>query len=241
MSQELLGEALLDYHSGTYSEDITTYININGTVEKDSLPLPYLFRNFEEMPTIEQKALQLSRGKILDIGAGAGSHALFLQNINKDVTALDISKGAIDVCISRGVKKTIHSDILEINNQKYDTILALMNGTGLAGKLSKLGPFLRHLSALLHNGGQILLDSSDIVYMYEDEEGDHWIPADMEYYGEVSFQMEYKNKKEPSFDWLYVDYNTLQRCANDHGLNCELIAQGNHYDYLARLTIAPKL
>lgn len=239
MSQELLGKALLDYHKGAYSEDITTYLHIGGLIEKDSLPLPYLFRNFEEMPRLEQKALQLSRGKILDIGAGAGSHALFLQTINKDVTALDISKGAVDVCIARGVKKTIASDIFAIKDQKFDTLLALMNGSGLAGKLSNLGAFLKHLSSLLETGGQILLDSSDIIYMYEDEEGDHWIPSDLDYYGEVRFQMEYKNKKEPLFDWLYVDYNTLQRCANDNGLYCELIAQGNHYDFLARLTLAP--
>ena len=188
---------------------------------------------------LEQKALQLAAGKILDIGAGAGSHAFHLQEKNKDITALDVSKGAIEVCTHRGIEKTLHSDIFTIQDQKFDTLLALMNGTGLAGKLERLAPFLNHLKSLLNVGGQILIDSSDIIYMYEDEAGDHWIPAETTYYGEVTFQMQYKNKTAPAFDWLYVDYNTLQRCANYQGLNCELIQQGAHYDYLAKLTLIP--
>ncbi len=237
MSEDLYGNALLDYHNGKYSEDITTHMTIAGDEVKDDLPLPYLFRTFEEMPSIEQKALQLASGKILDIGAGAGSHSLYLQEQNKEVTAVDVSKGAIEVCKARGVQNVINTNILQLKNQKYDTLLALMNGTGLAGKLDKLGPFLLQLKSLLNVGGQLLIDSSDIIYMYEDETGDHWIPADSKYYGEVSFQMEFQNEKEPPFDWLYVDFNTLKRCADFNGFDCALVLEGNHYDYLAKLTL----
>ena len=237
MTEDVYGTALLDYQQGNYSEDITTFVNVGGEEEKDTLPLPYLFRTYDEMPAIEKKALDMSDGKILDIGAGAGSHSLYLQNKGKEVTALDISKGAIEVCAARGINKYIQSDVLHLENQKFDTILALMNGAGMCGKLNALAPFLEHLKTLLNPKGQILLDSSDIIYMYEDAEGDHWIPSDLDYYGEVIFRVAYKNNEEAPFPWMYIDYNTLQRCAQYNGFDCKLVQEGTHYDYLAQLTL----
>jgi cyclopropane fatty-acyl-phospholipid synthase-like methyltransferase len=233
MENDLYGNALQDFQNNNYSENLSTYSSIT---EDDEMALPYLFRTFKEMPLIEQKALEVATGKILDIGAGAGSHSLYLQKQKKEITAIDISEGAIDVCMLRGIQNVLLQNIWDVKNQKFDTLLALMNGTGICGKLEKLGPFLLHLKSLLTQKGQILIDSSDIIYMFEDENGDHWIDADTAYYGEVTFQMGYKNKKTAIFDWLYVDYNTLQRCANYNGLHCELLQEGEHYDYLAKLT-----
>jgi SAM-dependent methyltransferase len=234
MSKDIYGTALLDYQHNLHTEDLCTYSSIAG---EDTMPLSYLFRSFKEMPILEQKALKAAKGSVLDIGAGAGSHSLYLQKNNKEVTAIDISAGAIEVCKSRGIVKAFAQDIWTLKDQKFDTLLALMNGTGICGKLENLGLFLEHLKSLLTENGQILMDSSDIIYMFEDEDGAHWIPGELAYYGEVSFQMGYKNNKSPKFDWLYVDFNTLQRCANYNGLHCELIAEGEHYDYLAKLTI----
>ncbi|MGB2128123.1 MAG: class I SAM-dependent methyltransferase [Flavicella sp.] len=237
MTEDIYGTALLDYQQGNYSEDIITYVNVGGEEEKDVLPLPYLFRTYNEMPSLEKKALSLCKGTILDIGAGAGSHSLHLQEKGKEVTALDISKGAFEVCKARGIKNCLHGNVLDLKHQKFDTILALMNGAGMCGKLKTLAPFLKHLKTLLKSKGQILLDSSDIIYMYEDEEGDHWIPSDLPYYGEVIFKVAYKNKEEKPFPWMYIDFNTLQRCAHDNGFDCKLIQEGAHYDYLAQLTL----
>ena len=234
MSEDIYGNALLDFQNNNETEDISTFSSIAG---KDAMPLSYLFREYDQMPILEQKALQIAKGKILDIGAGAGSHSLYLQNKGKDITAIDISKGAIEVCTSRGIDKSFQQNIWDVKDQKFDTLLALMNGTGICGKLENLGPFLLHLKSLLNKNGQILIDSSDIIYMFEDENGEHWIPGDITYYGEVTFEMEYKKRKGEKFDWLYVDFNTLQRCANYNGLHCELILEGEHFDYLAKLTI----
>ena len=66
----------MDYHHGNYTEDIKTYSSLD---EEDVIPLPYLFRDFDEMPKLEQKALELAHGKVLDIGCGAGNHTLYLQ------------------------------------------------------------------------------------------------------------------------------------------------------------------
>ena len=225
----------MDYHLGNYSEDIKTFSSLD---EEDVIPLPYLFRNFEQMPDLEQKALQMTKGKVLDIGCGAGSHTLHLQEEGLDVTALDSSVGAIEVCQKRGVSKTVHTNILDYKEEKFDTLLLLMNGIGLAGTLENLDTFLKHLTSLLKPNGQILLDSSDIIYMFdEDEDGGRWIPSNGKYYGEVTFVMEYKKQTTDTFPWLYLDFNTLQNACLANNLHCELVSLGPHYDYLAKLTL----
>jgi ubiquinone/menaquinone biosynthesis C-methylase UbiE len=191
------------------------------------------------MPKIEQKALQLAKGKILDVGCGAGSHALSLQNERSlDVTAIDISEKAIETCRLRGIKNAKVENILDFDGEKFDTILLLMNGTGIFGQLKNCNSYLTKLKSLLNPGGQILIDSSDIIYMFdEDEDGGKWIPSQNDYYGELVFNITYKGEKEEPFYWLYLDYNTLQNAAIANDLNCELVLEGEHYDYLARLTI----
>ncbi len=234
MSNDILGTAFLDYQSGNYTEDIITFSSISG---KDVMELPFLFRSYDEMPLIEQKAMQLSSGNILDIGCGAGSHALFLQNKELQVKAIDISEGAIKTCIKRGVKNVKNVNIWQLHDEKYDTILALMNGTGICGKLNNLSKFLNHLKSILTKNGQILIDSSNIIYMYEDDFGDIVLPDSKNYYGEVIFQLSYKNQFSEKFDWLFVDFNKLQLHATKVGLTCELVKNGYHHDYLARLAI----
>ena len=231
---DIFGNALLDYQNGNYTEDIITYSSLE---EEDTIPIPYLFRGYAKMPKLEQKALQMCKGSVLDIGCGAGSHSKYLQEKGFTVTALDYSEGAIATCKSRGIDQVVQADINNYNTETFDTLLLLMNGIGLAGRLEHLSSFFKQLKSLLNPKGQILLDSSDIIYMFdEDEDGGYWLPDNTNYYGEVKFSMEYKKIKGAIFPWLYIDYNTLQRAAISNGLNCELIFEGDHYDYLARLT-----
>ncbi|NAS32419.1 methyltransferase domain-containing protein [Flavobacteriaceae bacterium R38] len=234
--KDLFGQAILDYQSGNYTEDIFTETSIS---EEDVLPIPYLFRSYEEMPQIEQKALELAYGNVLDVGCGTGSHSLYLQNKRHlNVTALDISKGAVDVCKKRGVHKVLHDDIMNLKTGSYDTILLLMNGTGIFGQLKNVSSALQHLKSLLNKGGQILIDSSDIIYMFDqDEDGGRWIPTETDYYGEVKYTLRYKGEENPPFNWLYLDFNTLKNAALANDLNCELILEGDHYDFLAKLSV----
>ena len=99
--KDLFGQALLDYQNGNYTEDIITSTNIS---DEDILPIPYLFRAFKDMPKLEQQALKLCKGSILDVGCGSGSHSLQLQKEGLKVKAIDISKGAIEVAKQRGVQ-----------------------------------------------------------------------------------------------------------------------------------------
>jgi ubiquinone/menaquinone biosynthesis C-methylase UbiE len=234
--KDLFGKAIFDFYTNNSPEDIITETSIS---EEDEMSVEYLFRSYNEMPLIEQKALQLAKGKTLDVGCGAGSHALSLQNErNLDVTAIDISEKAIETCLLRGIKNAKVENILDFEGEKFDTILLLMNGTGIFGKLKDCNKYLGKLKSLLNPDGQILIDSSDIIYMFdEDEDGGKWIPSENDYYGELVFNLSYKNEKEEAFNWLYLDYNTLQNAAIANGLNCELILEGEHYDYLAKLSI----
>jgi SAM-dependent methyltransferase len=233
--KDLFGKAILDFQTKNSPENIITETSIS---EEDEMSVDYLFRSYTDMPPLEQKALELATGKTLDVGCGAGSHSLYLQNErNLDVTSIDISANAIQACQLRGLKNTRVQDVLNIENETYDTITLLMNGTGIFGTVKNTPKFLQKLKSILKENGQILLDSSDIIYMFdEDEDGGKWLPSNG-YYGELEFNITYKGEKEDSFPWLYLDYNTLQNAAHDNGLKCELIQEGEHYDYLARLSI----
>lgn len=231
--KDLFGTAILDYQTNNSPEAIITETTIS---DADAMEVSYLFRSFNEMPKLEQKALQLAKGKILDVGCGAGSHSLYLQEKGLEVTAIDISENAIKACRLRGLTTTRVENVLDLEEkEKFDTIILLMNGTGIFGTLDQTSNYLQKLKRLLSPNGQILIDSSDIIYMFDEEEdGSKWIPADG-YYGELIFTISYKNQKEVPIPWLYLDYSTLQNAAHANGLECEIIVKGEHFDYLARL------
>lgn len=236
--KDLFGKAIFDYQTNNNPEPIITETSISDT---DQMDVGYLFRDFKAMPKIEQKALQLAKGKILDVGCGAGSHALYLQKKGYDVTGIDISPNAIKTCELRGLQKAFVKNILDIDTSKeenkYDTILLLMNGTGIFGTLVQIAKHLKQLKSLVKQNGQILIDSSDIIYMFDqDEDGAYEVPA-TGYYGELTFNIRYKNEIEEPFPWLYLDYNTLQTACYANGLQSELIMEGKHFDYLARITV----
>ncbi|AXT60715.1 class I SAM-dependent methyltransferase [Aquimarina sp. AD10] len=235
MNKDIFGEAIKDFYNQKYTEDIIVQAP---DFDDDIIPIPYLFRSYNEMPELEKKALDLSYGKVLDVGSGAGSHSLYLQNTRDiDVTAIDISAGAIDICKKRGLQKAIIQDIFELKNTTYDTLLFLMNGSGIIGNLSNIDRFFSHIKTLLAPKGQILIDSSDISYLFTDNDGGFWVDASAGYYGEMQYKLKYKNLESDWFDWLYIDYNTLQNAANTHGFLCELLSEGENNDYLVKCTI----
>lgn len=231
--KDLFGKALLDYQNGNYTEDIITSTSIS---DEDTLPLPYLFRDFKDMPELEQKALKLCKGSILDVGCGSGSHSLYLQKKGFQIKAIDISKGATEVAKQRGVKCVENLEIIN-ETEPFDTVLLLMNGTGIFQELNQVSKYLSHLKSLLKPNGQILIDSSDIKYMYEDEDGGLWIDTNALYYGELDYFLSYKGEKEAPMKWLYLDFETLKLACETVGLTCELVLEGNHFDYLAQLSL----
>lgn len=233
MNNDIIGQALIDYQLGNFNENIITYSSIAGNDEMD---IPFLFRSYEEMPIIEQEALDLCSGTVLDVGCGAGSHALHLQNKGMNVVAIDISHGAIKTCSLRGVENAFVKNIWDVKNEKYDTLLVLMNGIGICEKMKNLTPFLIHLKSLLNSGGQIILDSSDVIYMYDKDSRETILKENNTYYGEVIFEMVYKSHFSNLIHWLFVDFMTLESHAKSIGLKCELVKKGYHYDFLVKMT-----
>ena len=227
-----MGAAILDYQK---SERVGRLRVLSSMFEEDEMPVKHLFRKVEKMPMLEQKALQLTKGRVLDIGAGSGCHTLALQEKGLEVKAIDISPLSCEAMELRGVMDAECINLFDEHlDSGFDTILLLMNGTGIAGKIENLPALFNRLKALLNKGGQILIDSSDIKYIYENEDGSFDINLNAAYYGEVDYQMVYKDVKGDSFDWLYVDFPLLKSIAESCGLHGELIAEGEHYDYLAR-------
>ena len=231
-SHDPMGSAISDYYKNGRAAHLRV---LSSMFEEDEMPVKHLFRKVEEMPMLEQKALQLTKGRVLDIGAGSGCHTLALQEKGLEVKAIDISPLSCEAMELRGVMDAECINLFDEHLETgFDTILLLMNGTGIAGKIENLPALFNRLKALLNKGGQILIDSSDIKYIYENEDGSFDINLNAAYYGEVDYQMVYKDVKGDSFDWLYVDFPLLKSIAESCGLHGELIAEGEHYDYLAR-------
>ncbi|MCB0380517.1 MAG: class I SAM-dependent methyltransferase [Flavobacteriales bacterium] len=233
-TKDALGEALKDYHFHLKAEDITVFSDIS---EEDAIPTNYLFRNFAEMPKIEQKALELCKGRVLDVGGASGSHSLYLQEKGIDVKSIDISEGAVEVMKARGIENVELINFFDMKDEKFDTILLLMNGIGIAETLEELPKFLNQCKDLLNPKGQILLDSSDIEYMFEEEDGSKWVDVNKAYYGEVVYQMQYKNTITDHFNWLFLDFKTLKKEAKELGFKTEKVVKGEHFDFLARLSL----
>lgn len=231
--KDLFGEALLNYYHEPGKQRLITWTSLT---EEDPVSLSYFFRPYNSMPKIEQKALELTRGTVLDVGCGSGSHSLYLQNTKQlEVLGVDISRGATQVAALRGVKKVVHRSILDYNEKRFDTILLLMNGLGIAQTFSGVMPLLFHLKSLLQPKGQILVDSSDLIYLFPEEEQLDWRMADL-YYGELDYGIRFDGKEE-EFPWLYLDFDHLTTAALQAGLACEKVLDGPNHDYLARLSI----
>ena len=226
-----MGHAIADYHSSGKAARLRVF---SPMFDEDEIPVATLFRPFDDMPALEQEALRAATGDILDVGAGAGCHSLALQAMGKQVTAIDISPLAVATMRERGVKDVREQDFFTLDGQ-FDTILMLMNGIGIVGMLSRLDAFFMQVDRLLAPGGQVLCDSSDICYIYEDEDGFIDLTGVDGYYGEVSYQMQYKSVKGEPFPWLFIDPDTLREQASMHGFDRDIVLVGDHYDYLARL------
>ena len=221
-----IGQAILDFAKTGKNKDIIVKSDI---CDDDVIPSEYLFRSYDEMPEIEQVALKKCTGKVLDVGAAAGIHATYLKSKGLNVHCIDISEKSVDYLQSIG-----HSaeciNFFDLEEQKYDTVLMLMNGIGIAGSLSNLELTLLKAKSLLKENGKIICDSSDIKYLYQDESGATWLDLNAEYYGNFKFQMVYEEHVSDSFDWLYVDFEKLETAATKLGLSVnKLFDENDHY------------
>lgn len=223
-------QAVLDYYN--YQPRVRLLIDTSYGMQEE-MPLEVLFRNEEDCSPLETYAMNLCRGRVLDIGAGVGASSLILQKRGLDVTALEVEATLADIMVKRGVKKVVCSSIFNYNEKGFDTILMMMNGLGLVGTIKGLNTFLEHAKQLVSPSGQILLDSSDISYFYEGK-----TRPDTNYFGEIGYRFQYKDRKGEWFSWLYIDPEKLQEIARDHGWYAQILYVDETDQYLARLILA---
>ncbi|MEQ8684456.1 MAG: methyltransferase domain-containing protein [Imperialibacter sp.] len=225
--KDIHGKAIVDYYQGKAYSPLILHTSYGSSEE---MPVEVFFREEEDLSVLDLLALIECKGKVLDLGAGAGVHSLILASRGFEVYALENSPGCVEVMKQSGVEQVINDDYRK-HKGKYDTILMLMNGLGLAGKLRGVKPLLEQCMKLLKKGGQILVDSSDISYLYELS-----IPKPEGYYGEISYKYEYKGEEGDWFDWVYVDQETLAWIVAEMGLTLEILHTDESDQYLARIT-----
>ncbi|HEX9745825.1 MAG TPA: methyltransferase domain-containing protein [bacterium] len=234
---EPLSDALMDYHRGDRNAYITVRSDIEDPVRN---PINYFFREPDDFPPLEKTAITACRGKILEIGAGAGSHSLALQEMGFDVTAMEISLKACDVMKDRGIRSILNADIFEHQTQKkYDTILMMMNGIGIVGKLNRLPEFLDKIKLALASGGQVIFDSLDLRESISETviQARYAVPG-REYFGEVKYRIEYKGWIGPEYWWLYIDPDKTEEIAGSCGWTIDSIYPYGEGTYLAILSIS---
>ena len=144
------------------------------------------------------------------------------------VTAVEILPEARAALRDAGVED-VRSDVGALGpEERFDTVLALMNGLGLCASLKELGPFLARLGGLMTTGGQVLADSTD-PRAWDD-------PEDGRYPGEVHMQLGFGGLWGEPFPFLFVDADMLRTVAAAHGLAVTVIAQEDDARYLACIT-----
>lgn len=227
-----LGVMLNDYHHG----DTQTFLNVwSDTFEMSVMTGAHMFRQLDEMDDLEKMALAQCRGRVLDVGGGSGCHSLVLQGRGLEVDAIDISPGCVELMAARGVHAVRLCDLHDQSLAGYDTVLMLMNGTGVCGTLDGLNAFLQSLDRLLTSAGQLIIDSTDVSSIFAGSEDT--VAEGESYCGETQLVMIYKGTRSDPFDWLYIDFPLLQTMAGFHGLHCERIFDAEDGRYLAKITL----
>ncbi len=223
-----MGQAVYDFHFHEQEHPLLIFDKFGPPVPMD---VTYYFRDFENMPKLEQEALRQCSGKILDVGAGAGSHALYLQEHGLDITGLDISESNCKVMSDRGLKKVIQQSIWNQPLQGYDTLLFMMNGLGFVGNIEKLHAILKHFHENTEDHVQLIVDSSDVYYLFDNRPR----PED-HYYGEIKCQYGYGELTSQWFKWLYIDEGYFQLIASETGWDFDIIGRDTDRQFLVRLT-----
>jgi 2-polyprenyl-3-methyl-5-hydroxy-6-metoxy-1,4-benzoquinol methylase len=225
--------ALKAYHAGNHSASFLIRRNDGFDAQ---VPVSAFFSD-KTFPNLEQQALDLCHGRVLDIGAAAGRHSLALIRRGVSVTSLDIAPELEGLLRERGAQDVVISDILVFSGKRFETLLMLMNGIGMVGTLERLDNFLRHAHLLIAPGGQILCDSIDVSVTMD--------PIHVAYReqnlvfgkqpGQQKFTITYDNHEGAAFDWLHIDFLTFSKNCLKTGWKAELICEEADGHYLCRI------
>ncbi len=230
------GLAILDYYRGGHSATIVT--------ERDDgfqsdLPAQVFFRQARDFE-LEGKAMDLCRGRVLDVGGGSGCHSLYLQDKGFQVTAIDVSPEAVLIMRERGVKDVRQVDIFDLRKEQFDTVIMMGHGIGVVETIAGLRQFLARVRRLIKPGGAVLLTSLDVSQSPDARNIEYQKNniARGHYAGEIGMRFIYRDVTGPWFTWLHIDPETLKAEASKSSWNCEIVRRQDDGNHLARLTLA---
>jgi SAM-dependent methyltransferase len=234
-NQDAFGRQLYDYylrnsisHIPGIIERYDGYINSSGSIT-------LYFSGFKDWPLIERKAIRLARGRVLDIGCGAGRHCLYLQEKGLDVTGIDNSPLAIEVCKQRGVKDAILLSIGDIHPGLgvFDTVLMFGSNFGLFGSFKGARRTLKKLDRITSKHAKILAMTNDL---YRTEDPDH-----LSYHeynrnhgrmgGQLKLKVRYRKYSTPWFDYLLVSKAEMEDILDGTGWKAAryIDSEDSHY------------
>jgi SAM-dependent methyltransferase len=230
-----LGAALLDYHRGDEDAEITVSSEI---WEDETTPVAHYYRPpGDDLPERERRSLEMCRGRVLDLGAGAGRHALELQRAGHPVVAIDVLPEAVQIMRERGVTDARCGDLDDLDGETFDTVLMLMHGIGVVGDLRGLGRLLQDLPRFLNPGGRLICDSADLAVVLGEEAPGLLteLNGPSDYVGEVEFVLRYGDLVGSPYPWLFVDPDALGLIAGAAGFDCRVEIRGDRGSFVASL------
>jgi SAM-dependent methyltransferase len=233
-SQDAYGHAMLDYLETGEGFEIAErddgFISISAGPE-------YYFADFIDWPAHQKRALESVRGRVLDIGCGAGRVSLALQERGLEVTGVDISPLAIEVCKRRGLRdaRVIPATRLSAKVGRFDTLVMMGNNFGLLANPRRARWLLKRFYKMTPVDGRILAESNDI---YRTER-----PVHLDYHnrnrkrgrmaGQIRLRIRYLHYTTPWFDYLMVSPDELRSILNGTGWRVSHIYPSDGSVYIA--------
>lgn len=209
--QDAYGHALYDHLLGQGGFEIVE--RDDGLFNLSAGPALY-FRAYEDWPVSEQKAMEYVEGRVLDIGCGAGRHALYLQGLGHPVTGIDISPLAIKVCQERGLQRAHVLSVTQVSSKIgiFDTILMMGNNFGLLSNSKRARWLLQKFHRMTSESGRIIAQTHD---PYQTDDPDHLAYHELNRKrgrmgGQVRIRIRYKKYVLPWFDYLMVSKSEMQ-------------------------------
>lgn len=229
-----LAEALADLAAGDASA-VVAIESDDGVTQHVAAAL--FAEGSDALADAEALALGVCRGHVLDVGAGSGRHAIELQRAGARVRAIDVCPELVALMRARGVVDARVADVFDLREERFDTLLMMMNGIGIVGTLEGLDHFLAHARRLLRPGGQILFDSFDLRTSPDPRTARAIAVREASgiYFGEVTFRMSYSGRTGDRYPWLFLDGETAASRAEANGWHLQLLFEDEDSTYVARL------
>jgi SAM-dependent methyltransferase len=216
--RDAYGHGLLDFLQGDASNEVVE--RDDGLIEPDVGPSGY-FAPYRSWPAMEKRAMRYVRGRVLDVGAGAGRVALRVQEQGLDVVAIDNSPLAVKVCLLRGVKDARVVPFTQVSSKLgvFDSIVMFGNNFGLFGSFERAQWMLRRLKKLTSADARIVAETLD---PYQTE-----MPEHLAYHrrnrkrgrmpGQLKIRVRYLAYATPWFDYLFVSQPEMRKIVTGTG------------------------